>query len=340
MENNAVESSSYLLNLANEVLKGYNIKPNDISIIQSGSIKTVWKIKYKDIFLCLKRLRQSYDKASFSVNAQLYVKSNGGNVPGVFLTTDKKAIFQHNGELFVLYEWLEGRTLNFTNDTDLATAINGLATFHLASKGYVPDTAYKISSKVNKWPNQYESMSNKLVKWKMESINKKGSTSFSTYIKVVDSMLSLCDNAKMLIASSPYSVLSANNDSQVLCHQDYGTGNALLGQNGVIILDLDGVTFDLPMRDLRKLIFKYEEPLGKWQSNILNNILNWYCKVNPLSKEEKQVLYIDLIFPHRFYGLVKNLFISEKAIKASDIERIANFEQSKLKLLQELLIKG
>jgi spore coat protein I len=336
---NSFESTSYLQNLAKEVLKEYNILADDISIIQSGSIKTVWKIKYKNKLLCLKRLRQSYEKASFSVNAQIYVKSAGGNVPGIFLTSDKKAILQHNTELFVLYEWLEGIPLNFNNSADLANAIKGLAAFHLASRGYKPDAAFKISSKINKWPGQYESMHKKLMLWKEEAINKKDSTSFFSYIKVVDPMLALSNNAQRLIVSSPYSALTANTESQVLCHQDYGTGNALLGVNGVIILDLDGVTLDLPIRDLRKLIFKYEEPNGKWQSRILCNILDWYSEINLLSNEEKQVLYIDLLFPHRFYGLVKNLFINGKIIKASDIERIAIFEQSKIQLLQELLKK-
>jgi spore coat protein I len=331
------ESSNQLINLAKDVLKSYNINSNDISIIQSGTIKTVWKIKYNNSSLCLKRLRQSYDKASFSVNAQIYIKSNGGNVPGILLTADKNAILQYNDELFVLYEWMEGRELNFNNNSDLAYAIKGLAAFHLASKGYTPDASYRVSSKINKWPNQYESIGNKLKKWKEDAYNIKSSSPYSSYIKAVDSMLALSDNAQNLIAASPYNELSANSDSLVLCHQDYGTGNALFGKNGVIILDLDGVTLDFPMRDLRKLIFKYEEPFGKWQIKMLSDILDWYTEINPLSLEEKKILYIDLLFPHRFYGLVKNIFISEKPIKASDIERIAIFEESKLKLLKELL---
>lgn len=339
MDNNSIESTVYLQNLAKKVLKEYNIVADDISIIQSGSIKTVWKIKNKDKFLCLKRLRQSFEKASFSVNAQLYVKSVGGSVPGIILTPTKEAIFQQNSELFVLYEWIEGRPLDFNNITDLAYGIKALAAFHLASKGYKSDASYKISSKINKWPSQYQSMHKKLVLWKEEANNKTNSATHSSYLRFVDSMLALSENAQMLILSSPYSALTARTESHVLCHQDYGSGNALLGKNGVIILDLDGVTLDLPIRDLRKLIFKYEEPNGKWQSKILFNIVDWYTKVNPLSNEEKQVLLIDLMFPHRFYGLVKNLFISEKAIKVSDIERIVVFEQSKLQLLQELLKK-
>lgn len=339
MEKNSTESIAYLESLAKKVLKEYKIISNDIAIIQSGSIKTVWKIRYKNKFLCLKRLRQSYEKASFSVNAQLYIKSVGGSVPGVILTPTNEGILQYNNELFVLYEWNEGRTLDFNNNTDLLYAIKGLAAFHLASKGYKPNASSKISSKISKWPSQYQSMEKKLILWKEESINKGNSTAFSSYLRFVDSMLFLSETAQRLIVSSPYNELTSDTKYHVLCHQDYGTGNALLGRNGVIIIDLDGVTFDLPMRDLRKLIFKYEEPNGKWQGKILNDILNWYTEINPLTKEEKQVLYIDLLFPHRFYGLVKNIFINSKPIKADVLERVAIFEQSKIQILQELLKK-
>lgn len=339
MDTNAIESTAYLKSLAKEVLKEYGISPEDISIIQSGSIKIVWRIKYNNRALCLKRLRQSYEKASFSVQAQIYVKTSGGNVPGILLTSKNEAILKYNDQLFVLYEWLEGKELNFNNISDLHSAIKGLAAFHLASKGYSPTEACRISSKINKWPAQYESMTKKLTLWKEDSISKPNSPSHSSYLRVVDYVISLGNKAQEFIAESDYSKLTNDTSYQVLCHQDYGTGNALSSKSGVLIIDLDGVTLDLPSRDLRKLILKAEEGHGKWQSNILTDIIAWYEEVNPLTSEEKIVLYIDLLFPHRFYGLVKNLFINAKAVKAVEIERIANFEQDKLPLLEELLEK-
>jgi spore coat protein I len=55
-------------------------------------------------------------------------------------------------------------------------------------------------------------------------------------------------------------------DAPVLCHQDYGKGKRLThSRGGVYVIDLDGVTFDLPSRDLRKIIGKNsrkQKPLG------------------------------------------------------------------------------
>jgi len=60
-----------LSKLASSVLEEYGIEPENISVVQSANIKTVWRIKTKDRELCLKRLKHPLDKALFSVNARI-----------------------------------------------------------------------------------------------------------------------------------------------------------------------------------------------------------------------------------------------------------------------------
>ncbi len=332
-----VESNSDLIRLAKEVTDKYGILPEDISIIQSGSIKTVWKIKTPDGIFCLKRLKQSLDKALFSVNAQIFIKNAGGKVPSIFASTGGP-IAQYNGQLFVLYEWLVGKDLDFGNPSDLKSAIQGLAEFHTASKGYSSNDEARVSSKLGKWPIQYSSMKNKLEAWKETAKTNKAQAVHGIYLNHTDRMLEICDKSLSLLEKSAYTTLTApDSPSIVLCHQDYGRGNALLTRNGVYILDLDGVTFDLPARDLRKLIGKQAENKGHWDIDTINSIVGWYTLVNPMTDDEKKVLYIDMMFPHWFYGLVKNLYLNSKPVKTSEIERISRLEQSKISLLEKML---
>jgi spore coat protein I len=65
----------------------------------------------------------------------------------------------------------------------------------------------------------------------------------------------------------------------------------------------------------------------------------WYSNINKISEEEKKVLYIDLLFPHWFFGLVKNQYDKLKDIKAAEIERITRLELSKAPVIRELLEK-
>lgn len=326
--------------IARTVLAQYDVKPGKIQVIQQGGIKTVWKAFTGNNTLCLKRLKQTEEKALFSVEAQRYIKSKGGNVPGVVVNKSQEAITSFNNELFVLYEWIEGKPLNFDKKEDFAAAMEGLARFHKFSKWYQPPESARVSTKLAKWPDQYRSMLNRLSEWKAVSYQKAGTAVYDAYLEWVDPILELGERAIRYLESSDYSSLSTpDSQSVVLCHQDYGKGNALLTPDGVWILDMDGATFELAARDLRKVILKTMENQSKWHEETMTEILSWYEKANPLSAEERKMVYIDTLFPHSFFGTVKNQFIKNKPVKAMSVEKIGKLEMSKVNSL-ESLIKG
>jgi len=338
LNSKTIESDSDLQKLAFGVLKEYNLIPVKVSVIQSGSIKTVWKVETQSHMLCLKRLKQTYDRALFSVNAQIHIKKSGGKVPAIVPAANKQSIVQYNDQLFVLYEWIAGKDLNFLNASDLPSAVQGLAEFHIASKGYETVGSARISSKLGKWPEQYLSMQNKFTSWKDTAQSNASSSSHSSYLQHVDAITDIANRALEYLNKSSYASLTAPGSSSiVLCHQDYGKGNAISTDKGVFVLDLDGVTFDLPARDLRKIIGKLSENKGQWDVNTIHRVVELYCKTNPLPIEEKKVLYIDLLYPHWFYGLVKNQYLNNKALKPSEIEKIAKLERAKVPLLTSFI---
>jgi spore coat protein I len=327
--------------IARSVLAKYDVDPLKIQVIQQGGIKTVWKVFTEKGVLCLKRLKQTEEKALFSVEAQRYIKSKGGNVPSVILNKAQEAITDRNHELFVLYEWIEGKQLNFDNKEDFKAAMEGLAHFHKFSKGYQPPQSARVSTKIGKWPDQYHSMLNRLNEWKNISYQKAGTATYDAYLKWVDPIMALGEKAIQYLEGSSYSSLSIpGSRAVVLCHQDYGKGNALLTPDGVRVLDLDGVTFELAARDLRKIILKTMENQGKWHEESMNEIISWYEKSNVLSIEEKKMVYIDTLFPHSFFGTVKNQFIKNKPVKAMSIEKIGKIEMSKENSLERLILGG
>lgn len=323
--------------LAHNVLKEYGIVPDKLTLIQGGNIKTVWKVNIRGRQLCLKRLKQTYDKALFSVNAQIYIKNSGGKVPGIILNRENKPITVYNGQLFVVYEWISGNDLNFGVPADLRQALQGLAGFHIASKGYPSVEEARISTKLGKWPDQYASMKRRLTEWKSIS-SQNNKACYTAYLAAVDPMLDIADQALESLAESDYLHLTqSGSPSVVLCHQDFGRGNVLAAADGIYVLDLDGVTYDLSARDLRKIIGKNAENAGQWSTEAIRTILGWYTEINSIGRDELEVLYADLSFPHWFFGLVKNLFQKGKALKPAEIERIAALERSKDVTLKTLL---
>ena len=190
--------------IAYNVLKEYGMVPDNVTIVQGGAIKTVWKVSSGGRDYCLKKLRHTLDKAVFSVNAQVHVKNSGGLVPEVFPNRHGEVITQYNGQLFVLYEWIDGKDLDFNVPADLRLAVRGLARFHLASKGYQAPEGARISSKLGIWPDQYTSMAKKLASWKEQAEHGGPGQVLSAYLKHVDGLLSLADKALAALNASDY----------------------------------------------------------------------------------------------------------------------------------------
>ena len=73
-----------------------------------------------------------------------------------------------------------------------------------------------------------------------------------------------------------------------LCHQDFGTGNVMLSKEDGIVIDLDSVTYDLPTRDLRKIIGKRMMKLNDFSIKNIETILKFYETNNILSPDTKK----------------------------------------------------
>ena len=111
----------------------------------------------------------------------------------------------------------------------------------------------------------------------------------------------------------------------------------MLSKETGIVIDLDSVTYDLPARDLRKIIGKRMMKLNDYSIKNIETILKFYETNTVLSPDHREVLKIDLMFPHWFFGLIKSIHKSDEAISSDKISSIAKFEQNKFSVLQKWL---
>ncbi len=174
--------------------------------------------------------------------------------------------------------------------------------------------------------------------WRTEAQEKTGAFE-QAYVNVADEMIALAEQAtEMLEASCYLKWVEEIGQYGYMCHQDYGSGNALQTDKGVYVLDLDNVAYDIPLRDVRKLITKrMEEIEGEWKQAELERLVNSYESILPLTDEQRKLLYIDMLYPHQFYGCVKNPFKKGKTGELKKIEKNYRLEIEKLPLLRQLL---
>lgn len=125
-----------------------------------------------------------------------------------------------------------------------------------------------------------------------------------------------------------------------LVHQDYGWGNGQLGPGGIWVIDLDGVAFDLPIRDLGKLIGNVMKGAEKWDPKWVKEMIKAYHQTNPIEKSLYEVLLIDLSMPNEFYQFIKPMVYDPVAFLHKGVKDTLNImikaEKSKEMVLKDL----
>ena len=96
---------------------------------------------------------------------------------------------------------------------------------------------------------------------------------------------------------------------KTLCHQDYAAGNLAVGDDGrLYVYDMDSLSVDLPVRDIRKIWNKVMKSRKEWDVRLMTTMMKAYQEVHPLTKEQYGVLMADVQFPHLFYGQVSKYY--------------------------------
>ncbi|XID96038.1 CotS family spore coat protein [Paenibacillaceae bacterium WGS1546] len=328
-----VSINTQLVSLAKRILPAYRLGSHTVRLIQATETKAVWKVYGRDRAYVLKRLNYGKEKMLFAIQAQKYIQDHGGPVPHLTRTRQGDLYVESNGQVFILFDWAEGRKPSFSNLTDLRRAVRLLARFHRASRGFHPEIPCRESTKLGKWPQQYEKMKTHFRDWQAASSIPSLSAALKPYW---NSLIRYAEQAQNYLSRSGYDIM-ARTEPRTLCHQDYSEGNALLNGNEGVVIDLDSVTYDFPARDLRKLILKLMQEKGRWDGSLYAKVMTWYTEVNPLSSGQMRLVHIDLSFPHLFYETAKNPFRKMTSYSASKLMTAIRIEKEKNAALSELI---
>lgn len=334
----------YIERIAQDVLESYDLSVNSIQVITTKPDKggAIWKLETTSGPKSLKLLHRRPTRSMFSLGAQEYlVKVQDARVPAIVKTKDEKDYVEAGGKLWFVAEWIEPLE-PVTKDLEGAKHLcYALGEFHRLSKGYEPPQQSEVASRLHKWPKSYEKMIIKM-DWFRNIANVYGELPASTHLlNVVDGFEEQARNSLERLNQSSYSELvKEGNAHWGLVHQDYGWSNGQMGSNGMWIIDLDGVAYDLPLRDLRKLISGTMADLYRWDVNWVREMIKSYHESNPLTAELYEILMIDLSLPNEFYKNIKEvvyepeLFLNDQTTQL--IQTIVDTDQTKWPVLKEI----
>ncbi|MEK3988806.1 CotS family spore coat protein [Robertmurraya sp. FSL R5-0851] len=330
--------------LAYEVISKYDMTVSDMTLITSKPDKggAIWKIETNHGPRSIKVLHRQPTRSLFSIGAQVYVVQQGARVPALIPTKDNSQYVEAGGKAWIVTDWVT--PLEQVTKIDLegaAPLCYGLGEFHRHTKGYIPPKGAAKSSRLYRWDQYYEKMIQKIGWFRDIALAYPETVASPHLLSVVDKFeLQALDMFKRFKDSAYRKMIAKGEANWGLAHQDYGWSNGQQGPGGIWVIDLDGVSYDLPIRDLRKIITSTMDDMGTWDLEWIRGVIDAYHQANPIDQETFELLWIDMAFPNEFYKHVKEVVFEPVTFMNTELDaildRITQTESNKWEVLSEL----
>ncbi|MCL6626932.1 MAG: CotS family spore coat protein [Alicyclobacillus shizuokensis] len=329
---------------AERVMARYDMNVAGMTLITAKSDKggAIWKLETDRGPRSLKLLHRAPERSRFAVAAQDYLVRRKARVPALVTSKKGRLYSQAGGKLWIVTDWIE--PLRPVSKVDLAGAQElcyGLGEFHRRSRGFLVPRRARHASRLYKWEQAYRKMAVKIGWFRNLGEVYRDVPGSQALLDVVDKFEAQARKAYQRLQASPYHKLVQRGESAWgLVHQDYGWSNGQRGPGGLWIIDLDGVAYDLPIRDLRKLISSTMEDAGRWDVEWMRGMIDAYREANPVRRQVLEVLLVDFSLPNEFYKNVKEMVFRPVEFMGTELEpvlaQVEASETSKWQALQEL----
>jgi CotS family spore coat protein len=316
MEINPIETLNTNINKVEhkkliELLDHYDITPDRI-------------IKQDDLFIitvkgdtyCLRKIKYSSNCVLKSLRLSNYLMGNGfTNILDYIKTNEGKELIRYNKSFYYLSNWKEGREGSYSNFNDIKNFALLLANFHLKSQGYY-NKHITIDFKTYNWPSKLEKYRSVFSIIREIISKKKIRIMFDIlYMESIEFFEGQLELAVQLLNRSNYNRILQNSQLKyTLCLNDFNLKNILVANDEeYYFTSLNKVKYNINVFDLskfiKKILFKKEY---SWDFKYARDIIDNYCIINPLSKDEISILLSLIIFPQFFYKLGKKKYIKRK----------------------------
>lgn len=302
--------------VVNKVISHYPLKVNKIYLLSFKGKKAVWSIDTDIGEVIMKKVPFDENHIRFMVYAIDYLRKNGINTPGVIKNQQGEGFVKVDDEYFVVFEAVHGRSPEYEHENELVMILQGMASFHKASKGIESPTGFYPSFLLLEWKEDFNRRYQRLLDWKKERSQAEDKNEFDeVFLANVDTFLNQCQIAISLLDNPTFDEwVETTKNAKTLCHQDYAAGNLAIGDDGKLyVYDMDSLTVDLPIRDMRKILNKVMKKSTQWDLDLMKKMMSAYQEVNPLTKDQFHILAADILFPHLFYGQVAKYYQGKEA---------------------------
>lgn len=296
-----------------EVFAQYPLTVRGVFVENSKDRKAVWQVFTDQGMKSLKKLPPDHGRMQFILAARKHLARGGVNFPEIVQTVDGSDFVEYDGSYYFLTEWIVGRVPDYDIPPELEAIVRALAGFHRASVGFVSPEGSSVPTELGGWPAQYRKKQQEIAEFKKLASVSPADPFSRMFLENADHFEARIEKCLELLGDGRYAAWVRQVEKEKsLCHQDFAAGNLSLSGGKIYVFDLDGLTIDLPGRDIRKLLNKVIKKRPSWDPELASRILQWYQAVNRLDRDKLHVTLIDLFFPHLFCGTANKYFLNRE----------------------------
>lgn len=259
------------------------------------------------------KLLKEYEKVSrhFYLENKMkeHLRSHGmGRLDFVVENKEGEAVTTlETGDKYVITDWYYGDECDLRNRQSLHQAALNLAHLHNCLK----DFCYEDEFCENGAEEKFIKHNRELKRIYTYMRNKKRKNEFEIY--AMDCFHSFYEQgceAQELFLRSPYA--DGGKEPRGYCHGEYNHHNVIFTKEGIATTNFGKACRGVPLMDLCYLLRKAMEK-NNWEINKGKSILEGYESKRCLEVEEKEYLYVQLLFPEKFWKLMNQYYNRKKA---------------------------
>ncbi|NHN30200.1 phosphotransferase [Paenibacillus agricola] len=269
----------------------------------------------KHLEYALKSLFLTPDRQQFITQTEQMLVQKGLEVAAPIPTLNGELSMIYKGAPYVLYEWIDGKQAQLHHPDHLGAIVKMMAKFHHISRSLIFPPHIKIEAPPDRW-KEYEQRRQTMKHWLRK--HKNSETPIDDIIK--DYIPFFCKIAKKALKGLRKASASYEHDirkvytCESLVHGDLHHCNVIYrkGTGKPTMIDFEDVRYDLPSKDLLRIFSMYKKytPFNKKEFIYM---MKTYERNNPLSPEVKNLVYIDMLFPHIFERMLRKKIYKKKS---------------------------
>jgi CotS family spore coat protein len=263
--------------------------------------------------------RGSKERAVFLRELLVYLNEHGVAAEQLLVTKEGEVLAaDESGEKYLLKDLVTGEECSTKRPEQMRAAVEALARLHLRLEECTLAVPEFMEAEKPSLPAVYEKHERELIKIKNYVKSRKRKNEFEMkFQKEYPHFTAQARRSVELLAEC-----GQENPGRTLCHGDFNQHNVVRTGQGWQIINFEQVNCSCPISDLSNFLRKMMEKNG-WDRELGMNLIRAYDRIRPIGNEDYAQLYVQLLFPEKFWKLANHYYNTHKAwVSGRNIEKL------------------